>query len=838
MLQAIPFLSGVHHANQAKPNQAKPSQAILLSIVVSLLVSLTSCDDQNTNNIQKLNTTKQNLLQNNESIENSYIVYYKYFISDNDGNIVHSEEMGEINDWIVNQVAKSSDYMRKQSPWIYSDEAFSQSINEEWTENYYIVRAKYHKYENINHETTPKKIDPKLKQIKPSEEIFISLKIKKDDIIIPMVSPEEMVGPEEHEWSKFNREQKTLEAIEEFNTKKLNVIQLIESSGGQIFYEDWRDGWIHAKISGSILSELLTRDDIISIYKNEEQVESQCDATCNGNPNGNWELGTSRQNNRTGAQKFLDSNYNGEIANPSRHSYEDITVGVVEVDPIEARACAFMDAANCTNSRIKDRYDCRTGNCIMDTQNYPDGQAHATLVSSIIIGDYQDNQGNSQQLGDICWATGNQMDHCPTWEQSGSGMAPEASITFSMIGSSDPTSGLPYLCNATDCRTPAFNQAINDNVDIMNGFFSVSTNTCNISSQFADENTIENAYDDGIFPIFSAGNNFGLTSTTCNVDAPGDTPKAFRVNSLDANNCQNNYQQCHIGQLRRSALGGGDAIINGISYNGILTMNDLAAPQNLSALTRETGTLGIVGVQLSGGTSMSAPHVAGAAALVKHWLIDTNNLWINFPGRMHAVMLSMGDRTGYITSATPATCANNNNCTQGFTCQGNRCRQFFRGIVGADDYFGMGRLRLRLLKNKNNIGPWGFSIRTENFTSSSGSVSYLMSSSRIPVNSKLFKCVMHESEDMSSKTEISDIRLKVDLLTPNNNGICNLGEQVFASIHDNSRDIKNLVAFEDDIENIEDLCAKITIEKVHVTSQGTSAHVFCYYAGKTEVQDQ
>ena len=120
----------------------------------------------------------------------------------------------------------------------------------------------------------------------------------------------------------------------------------------------------------------------------------------------------------------------------------------------------------------------------------------------------------------------------------------------------------------------------------------------------------------------------------------------------------------------------------------------LTAPTRICESTGAAGIRGTVGGCFAG-TSASAPVVAGAAALVKDQYLTNGQAFINDPGRLHTVMLAMGDRHTHNWGDTS---------TSQMTFDSSRLT-------------GLGRLKMRLLENGANMDPWGNHVLVRSFVS-------------------------------------------------------------------------------------------------------------------------
>lgn len=574
--------------------------------------------------------------------------------------------------------------------------------------------------------------------------------------------------------------------------------------GGKVTARGRYGGWLTAEVPGAAVAALAAREDLDRVGLLEGKIEAT-----------GISLGDVRAAPRIDADRFHAAGYTGERSNPERHGYGDITIGVIEPGSLEDEACFFYDGADCTGaSRLRERFDCSDsdgdGNMCESVANLADlddGSAtHGTIVTSIIAADYSQGQGDTQQLGDGAWslATG----HSAAWEQRASGIAPEASVVFFGNNSGNSAS-----------YADAFDDAIDRSLDITNNSWSLSKDgavNCNPRALGPHEQELENAYDDGVLNVVAAGNpnDPADASATCNLGSPGDIPKALTVNSVEGRiaACAANYNDCLL-DTNYSATGGMDAKIDGVVYAGVMSGVDLVAPNWIDNATSASGTYGSVGGTWVG-TSMAAPVVAGAAALVKDWYLASGNTWINLPGRLQAVMLSMGDRHAAAWKGASTS----------------------QRTFGADRLWGVGKLKLRLLEDGQGMGPWGNHVRTTTFAPATPDVTYVPFAAPIPAGAVIVKCVMMQAEDMSSKDDISKIDLVMRLRQPVG-GVCTAGAGAVTGTRiDATRDVKKMGAIEDSQATVAGRCLEVTLENEHVTASGITTHAVCYYAGVDDDQ--
>lgn len=636
------------------------------------------------------------------------------------------------------------------------------------------------------------------------------------------------------------------------------VVRHIEKVGGTVTAQGTLSGWLTARVPAAHVRGLLRRNDLrrVSLLRGRFVAH-------------NWDLGVIRSDGFIDAKQFIDAGYDGEQPNPGRHAFGDITVGVIELDLLENEACFLYDGAGCTGtSRLQEMFRCddfdRDGNyCepVSDFRDTDENSTHPTLVAATILGDYRQGQGDPQPLGDPNWDPVSH--HTALWENSATGMAPEARlIFFGQIADNDDDDGTTTGPSFAD----AYDDSIDRHVDITNsswGWTTIGSN-CSMTAVEPHEQEAENAFDDGILVVVSAGNPnrpfcagdigtvcsddadctaAGLNgpcntdsvcaddpgtacsidsdcaaagvlgpcranSSTCNVGSPADLPKSFTVNALNGSepNCSGGYSNCRV-DANYSANGGITATVNGVACSGCVTSVDIAAPNRNAMTTSGSGPYGTAGFTFAG-TSAAAPVVAGAAALVKDWLLTSGETWVNSPGRLHTVMLAMGDRTDGSWSTTTTSKLTSN----------------------ASKLYGMGRLKLRLFGAGSNMDPWAWHMRLQSFVPASGDLVYFPFSNPIPNGAEIVKCVLMQDEDMSEKTDISRVDLELRLTEPIAGACSASGITHFTRI-DSGTEIKKMSAITSADATLAGRCLEVTLNKQHVTSAGVTTHAFCYYSG-------
>ena len=529
----------------------------------------------------------------------------------------------------------------------------------------------------------PPRVDPRLwthlETLGPEEDVILMVKLSGlPDAVIPLPLPPERFDNVE----VSTHAQRILEAkINYLNIvgQKISQLQPELQSWGALILETFDAlPWVRISLPVESLDLLLSHSGFMAV---EPDAIDAKDLGCfdptvvplNAPPPAIpfWLMGEGRRADRMDIDRFHSAGHTGHIANATRHGYSRLLAGVVESSWMDDEIPGF-------SGRFIFKKDCSVSPCVYPpNNNYPDDDgyiypendengiyywrekfdtaddngtsgSHGSMVSSIFVGNYLNNEASGLPMGDHTWNGSGY--HCDPWENASTGMAPGAYLWYvnaSPGGNNNPSSAAAYV--------RAYNTLNNYNIDVLNCSHALTRWDCDIASSFSTEDTLENLYDNGVLVIAAAGNNLlDKPNTECSLDSPSDTPKVLAISGLNANglSCRQYYYNCLL-DAEHTATGGIDLQINGNTLTRAYSGVAISAPQGLfhtsfsrdmtitPNLTTDTGHLfyygtngnpwpvGWVNGYTSGsrttGTSASAPHVAGAGIVLKALVVLTQN---------------------------------------------------------------------------------------------------------------------------------------------------------------------------------------------------------------------
>ena len=404
-------------------------------------------------------------------------------------------------------------------------------------------------------------------------------------------------------------------------------------------------------LSGSLTGEL-TRAEIEAVAADPGVRHVALDERTPGGVANTWD-GTNVYNGGSdgiNASKYWDGGFMGNRWNQVDGRY--LRLGFVG-DGFYFNHSIFNDYANGPWRFVKS-WNCTQNPCTVITWPLNNG-IHETLVASAAAGD--------ATQGQIYYVTqaADRVDH--------SGVAKEARL-YSAEGSSFGEA------------TAALQKMIQEGVDVVN--ISRGGNTyCEYDAEnYAWSTTVKNAHDAGVLVVLSAGNSKNPEGT-CSITGWAQATSAFVVSST------NNPADLLYSTVARNtdvATGPMNAFVYTPSgtyqnYTGVLTQVTGLVPGSwrYGASTPDN-------FQQTGGTSLAAPQIAGAAMLVKEAFLFSGLTYIDAPGVLYATLLSMTDRA-YGTGATYKS-------------------------ARLDPAWGGGRFQLRYFSSTDHPagGAWGFDL--------------------------------------------------------------------------------------------------------------------------------
>ena len=732
-------------------------------------------------------------------------VLYEGVSSERNGETVAFEERGSWSLDLWRRVARPWDYIK--DGLVYDEEAWAVGDDVERGERGYRVELSVAKPVEAVYRGVPAgeafydpALEAALRKAQRAEPVRILIKLDAPNAPdLPLVPRPGTLSVADHlDAVALRREAlRELEGQGRRSKERLAVAAVVESFGGRLVRAYPRTHWLAVEVPAEAVDALRQLDDVARLHLDDV-----------AEPQG-LSLAELRGPDYTDATRFRAAGYHGEYG-----SNANLIVGVAEVDGIEDEVCFLDDVGNVdtcdTDERLKKKFTCTAGGGCSSTNNYSFSQeaSHGTVVTSIIAADYTQNQAGGVNVGGGLPAG---------WEEDATGFAKEVDVHYYRF-----TGSSSNQATAVECA-----QGIGSGcseVDVFNSSNGYSSGSCDPTSSTTLEDEIEDLWDDGVLPVISAGNNGGgVNNTSCTVMSPSDTPKAFAVGGLEASTTDDYHTWGRMnytsdGVAKSSARGGADIEVGGVIRQGTMSVVDLAAPgQGVDFVTNDDGANGTVyPVYGARGTSVAAPMVAGAAISVKDWMLQSGNTWIDNPGRLHAMMLGMGDRGTLSGAATWPGCVD-----------GDRIR------CGADELLGLGRMKLRLFQNGQGMGPWGHWVRTKTITPTTPDPwRRIPFSNGIPSGAEMVKCVMQQREDMSSKDDISLIGLRLRIRSKVG-GQCVTGQgSVHWTYYDALYDDKHMVAILDSDVNIENRCLEVELDKVILSSANSvTTHTYCYYAG-------
>lgn len=608
---------------------------------------------------------------------------------------------------------------------------------------------------------------------------------------LPWVPHRATVSAEDYEAAMFEMRAAATARDEAFEDSIEALALAITESGGSIEGQLASVGWISARVPAGAIATLAARDDVRRIeLDNGVQDGSHTGAA----------VSLKSLKSLSGSKSYHLAGYDGDLCDPLCGA--GLILGVHESNGYEDEACFQSYWSACSPwQRMRSRFDCGASGCTyLPSGFWPAAEGeHGTVVAAIAMGDYSSGQ-----------AVGYESQIAPglsNWEADASGFATSARLDYYRVG-------LAYSTGAWKAYECARGQGPSQCavIDVMNESNGDPTGTCDAASFLPLEGAVEDAWDAGVLPVIITQNdNDYPNSDDCRVWSPADVPKALAVGNIDASFTAPYHTWIYH---HHSSRGGGTSKIGGTSFPGAMSMVDLMASGRPGYVTDAGGDYGTIDVNgpsvaIGGsGTSFAAPQVAGAAIQVKERHLNLGQSWITNPGRLHAVMLAMGDRATLGTSgATMPSCITGSHL---------RC--------GADRYYGLGRLTLRM-----HPSSWEKSFT--HTAATPATTKFTPWKAPLTAGRRLVKCVMQQAEDMVApdKDDISRIGITLQIRDPNPSGICQTDVgYVHYTVNDDLPDDKHMVAVTDAEETLAGRCVQVTFSKWAISTAGAvTTHSYC-----------
>lgn len=614
---------------------------------------------------------------------------------------------------------------------------------------------------------------------------------------LPLLPPRGAVSIEAYDAALAERADAFAQLQSDFEQGTAAIRDYVQAEGGVLEGSHPRSGWLAARLPADAVSGLDAFVNVRRVALNAEPVQ-----------HAGRSLGELRTSAFTDMESFEDAGFDGENG-----SDPPLLVGVTEVNGIEDEACftddTGFDGDECdTNERLLARFDCGSGSGCSSVSDFStsDESFHGTIVSSILLGDYNQSQGDGSPF--------NLGSGLPAgWEDDASGFAAEANLHYYTFAGG----GESGMADSLDCAQGVLSGCTEVDVhNNSNGYLS----GCNPDNSTVSQDETELLHDDGVLPVVSAGNSGGNPSlTACTVNRPADLPKAFTVGGLESTSTgpQTSWTRMSEGSIISSRGGASIESPNGTLRSGTMSLVDLAAAgRDVEFVTRDDGTYGTIVPNYTGdGTSFAAPQVAGAAIAVKDWMLANGNTWIGSPGRLFAVMLAMGDRrTDGTGSATVSACVSGS-----------------RIMCGADEIYGLGRMKLRRFGD-SDLAPAAWVVNTRTITSStSDPLKQILLSTPVSSAIDMVKCVMFQQEDMLYKDNISNIGLWVRVRDKPAGGCAVDTGTLRYTRYEAQYDVKHMVTILDSEVDLSNKCIQVEYDRRYLSSLGSvTVTSMCYYA--------
>jgi hypothetical protein len=246
------------------------------------------------------------------------------------------------------------DWQSAARPWSHADEAFvyheqtwERPVGSGLVEHGYRILGTPRPARALR-PAPPMRIDPRLAKLAGgSAPIPVILKLRGYPAWdIPLV-PSSLLSAEDQAAGLVERKNALARRKTMFRERVAGLLAELDRRGAQVQSLGSGSGWVMAKVPPAALAVLAARSDLARI-----------DVAGAGVSVGDWTTGEASRGVRLDAVRFLIAGYDGEPANPTRHSHGDIVIGEQEIYPLSERSCFLGDGASCTPNRLIKMFDC------------------------------------------------------------------------------------------------------------------------------------------------------------------------------------------------------------------------------------------------------------------------------------------------------------------------------------------------------------------------------------------------------------------------------------------------------------------------------------------------
>ncbi len=671
-------------------------------------------------------------------------VVFSSFVALHDGDVVRAEQLGELSEDVRRHVANPTWYSDEE--FYYEEDATREGAGgSDLSASVYTVT----RYPNKDIEEPPltedgppevtDELKDALAQEGASDSELLELEITPRGIprfAIASLPEAGAVPSSEMAMLAQERDDRVAARRKQVETVAEPTVSRLKAEDARVDYVSWSTGAIFASVPRRAMPTLLERKDILQIgLVDLETTEDSDHVSIENNAPlsraaSDWTLGAAQGKAYADSIRFADHGYDG-----TNGSSSELIGAVIEGTELStdypcyllkdgtpgANTCQWSDP----ESRMVGQIRCNGSNssfCVITSSpGTSDQGSHAVVVASAMLADWDDCQGWGRAHNDPAY-TPSLPCHDSPWRESASAPARGARVIMvnrDGTGSKAAAKALDYMIASSTYHPDVVNQSAH---------FSQS---CKPMVAGSGEGVWENAFDAGMFVLATPGNS---RSSTCKVGNPGDTPKVFVVNGTWNCITASSYSSCGIS----AGEPGGATVDVGSSKNwsGEMSLIDLVAPTRIYALTNSSnsdGEYGNVKATQTPGTSIASPFTAGVALAIKDHFIAQGKTWISNPGRLHTIMLAMGDMYG----STDWSASSAIHMSSG-------------GMVSRTKRWGFGHLKARFFHGSAMPSgtAWQYRLKARTFSTSSSAYTFLAGVGPAHSQADIVKCVMLQHEDV------------------------------------------------------------------------------------------